>query len=521
VLPAIASRRRSTLAVALVCGAHLAVALDWGLGEGRSLAPDEITPQRVAAARRAGFAGGWHDYYPPLMFYLAAATGAASDALAGEGRESPASWWRHALALRGVSLAAAVATVVGLLALGRRLGLGVGAAVAALAWAASPTVSYYAKTGNVESLYLFGIVVVLALLARALAEGSAGAFVGAAAAAAAAAAVKDQAAAYGLFAALALAIWAAGGDRAAAARRAKLGAIGGRGFAAAVAVGAALALWLLNVPFNLAGVRGHFEALRTVARLAPEFPADAAGKLAQAWQSAVNLEFVLGAPVLLLAGWGLVAVARDDERRERHGVHLWAAGGYALFMWLALPRAYDRFALPVAISAVLLAGAGADDLLVRFPSRRRLVGVALGAVLAFSAARAVELDLRLRFDSRATIGEWIAADGGSYETTWVLGKHDWAPLGGRRVGLGTPRYFGRLLRRSPPRHLVVEAEWSRSPRWSGVVGAAGFVVVHRDAGRVPARLTRPGGARTNLDKISPELVVYRRAAAEAASRGAS
>ena len=511
------SRRRAATAIVLVGATHFAFALDWGIVGQRSVAPDEISPRRVAAARQARFANGWHDYYPPLMFYAAAASHAASDALPGAAPEPEPTFRRRTLAMRTLSVAATVVTVLGLLALGRRIGLGWGTAVAALLWAASPTVTYYAKTGNVESLYLMWLVLALALLARALDEGSAVALVGAGALAALAAATKDQAAVYAVCAAGALLPLHEGLAGLQPARWTALRELGGRGLLAAGASSLAVYLYVLNVPFNPEGVRGHFAALREVARLAPEFEASVAGKLAQAWQAGVNLEFVLGLPAIGLALWGLLAIARDGERRRRHGFHLPAAIGYALFMWLALPRAYDRFLLPIALSAVLLAGEGADDLLARLRRRGWLVGAALVAILVYSGTRAAELDLRLRFDSRVTIREWIARDGGSAPTTWVLGKHDWAALAGRQVGLGEPPYFARELRRWAPRHLVAEAAWSRSLRWARVLRAAGYIEAHRDAGRIPARLSRHGRARTNLDKISPELVVYRRASPPAAS----
>jgi hypothetical protein len=206
------------------------------------------------------------------------------------------------------------------------------------------------------------------------------------------------------------------------------------------------------------------------------------------------------------------------ERRRAHAPHLLLAGGYLAFFWLALPRSYDRFTLPAAISLVLLAGEGWDAGLAW--GRRRLPRLhrpLLALLLAVSLARAVELDLRLLFDARAQVGPWIERDGGGEATTWVVTEAVWLPSYGQRVAYRRPGHFGRLLAEHRPLHVVGESALLDETGWRNMFASRGYREAWRGAGPIPPRLSQPRSSRSNLDKIGRELVIWRRAAAPEAA----
>lgn len=496
---------RSALAgVVLVAVALFAVPLGWGIDGETSWAVDELAPHQIEDARRQGFAEGWNHYYPPMLVYASALVGEVAGIGGFETRELA----RMRLATRFVSLAAATLTVLLVAIVGLRLGLDSGALVAAFLWSASPLVVYFAKTANVESLYLLFLGLALLLLVRYRDSGRFGWLAGTALAAACAAATKDQAAVY--FALLPAVLLLPTDREAAEAATAISPRRRGAHAAAAAAIGLGAYALALNLPANSAGVRAHFARLRRVAETAPEFAATPSGKLAQLAQIAVDLAFVLGPAAVVLAAIGAARLVARGDRRRPHLPHLLLAGGYAGFFWLALPRSYARFTLPLALSGALLAGEGWGAALAwgrdRFP---RWIRPLLALLLLASLARGVELDLRLLFDSRALVGRFIEHDGGDESTTWIVSKADWLPSCGQRVAFRKPAAFGRLLAEHRPLHVVGESALLDEPGWRNMLVSRGYREVWRSDGPVPAVLSHPRWARSNLDKISRELVVWK------------
>jgi len=503
---------RALLAVLALAALLFAVPLDWGLEAVDGMAPDEIGRRHVDEAIASHFSGGWWNVYPPVNFYLLAAAREGAAALVRPDDGLPAFRVRM-LAGRLLACGFALTTVFLLWLTGRELGLGAGAPVAALLWAASPSVAYYAKTANAESFYLLFVALALWAIVRYARRPGLARLVAAGLASATAVATKDQAAVL-LLAALGIAVVRAARREAAAPAPAARAVTKRLAEALLVAVVAVLWLALLFGAFwNRVGVERHFQRIESLpanpAQRAHE--ASLAGRTEQAIAMGGTLVFVLGVPGAALAALGLARLAGSAELRRRALAPLAGAAAHLVFFWLTVPRSYDRLLLPAALVGALFAGAGAEWLLGRWRTRGRAVRWLLAVALAFSAARAAELDLRLLFDSRRLVGDWIRRDGGGVESTWVVGREPWSSAAGFPVASGTPAYFRHQLDRYRPAHLIVEAGQLESAQWRDTYERAGYRVVHRTSGPIPSCISDPRHpARSNLDKVSPELAVLRR-----------
>jgi len=486
------------------------VAVDWGIHSGGAQAPDEIDPEDVRIAESHHFSNGWAKRYPPFFYYVLSAAYSVGEHL---GVEPATSSRAHFLIGRAISLLAMLGTTLIVVRLGRRLGSRTAGLVAGLLWLSSPTVVYYAKTANVEALYLVLLSASLWLLVRFRDEGRHRLLVGAGAVAVLAVATKDQAAAFvSSMPFLALAAIAER-ERAAGAspRRAVGRALLSPGAWTTLVVSLLLGLLVYNLPSNWEGFRRHLKIISGPHWRYVEHASDLAGRLDLALETLRNLVFVVGLPGILLTIAGAVVVTRTPRLRSRHREHLACSVVYLAILWAFVPWNYDRFVLPAAISAVLLAGIGWERVVApRLSGRVR--AIVLTTLGLFCTARAVELDLRLVFDSRRLVGEWIETDGGGFESTWVLAPTSWSPIVGARIQTGLPPYLRRQLRRYRPRHLVLDASLLNAPQWNRLFEEEDYREAWRSAGPIPPRLTVMTGARTNLDKISPELVVLRRGA---------
>jgi hypothetical protein len=382
----------------------------WGLPGRDGWAYDEIKPAHVLAGWHARYSGGWNEKYPPLHYQLLGlAFRPVVWTLEHPNRESEVERTRLVEATRLVSIALALATVAGLLGLGRRLVGSPAAEVAAAFWVASPTVVYYAKTGNLETPYLFWYVLSLLALARALERFTGRRIALFGLAAAAAVATKDQAA--GLYLLLPLPLLA----RAAAERpegeprlrRWLVAALDRRLWAGALVFAVALAA-IYRLPWNFEGLRGHLAKLAQGVEPYRIYDRSAAGLARQALAEARNLAFVAGWPALLLAAAGAARLARDPTLRRRFAPLGASVLGYGLAFLLPIGFVYDRFLLPLAIPVVALAGLGATTLLATRRLPAAFARAALVAALVYSVARSIDLDGRMLHDARVEATRWIA-----------------------------------------------------------------------------------------------------------------
>jgi hypothetical protein len=152
---------------------------------------------------------------------------------------------------------------------------------------------------------------------------------------------------------------------------------------------------------------------------------------------------------------------------------------------------------------------------------------ATAAVLAFGALRAASVDVLLARDSRYTVEDWLRREVGPAPLVAVVGPLEYLPrfdgLHWRRLGPAASR-----LAQVSPEVVVVNADYAR--RADEGTGERAFYAALDDGSlgyRVALRhrtdphvlldtdaLRRDGRGRiwSNLDKVDPEIVVYRRAA---------
>jgi len=499
------------LAMALVLGAW---GLRWGLPGEFGWAPDEVLPADVDSAVAQRFAHGWHTKYPPLHFALLAGA-SAPVRLAGHvaGWDEARVHDARMTAGRVLSLALSLGLLVLVYRCGREMGDAWAGVLAAALLALSVPFAYYAKIANLDVPYLFWFALSLLFFLRARRRAQPRDFALFALAAATAVATKDQA--FALYVLTVPFLWwetvRRGGSGRLAATMCGTGA-----FAYAVLSGAL---------FNPAGWLAHLRLIAGPARTSFRmFDQGLGGHLELLGQTARHLLFVMGGPSLLAALAGLVLAGRERASHRAWLAALVPAVSYVLFFPLVVLYIYDRFLLPVALVLSLLGGLALSRALRTRPGAGRAATV---AVLAFAALRAASVDVLLARDSRYTVEDWLRREVGPAPLVAAVGPLEYLPrfdgLHWRRLGPAASR-----LAQVNPEVVVVNADYARrADEGTGERafyaalddGSLGYRVAlrHRTSPRVlldTDALRRDGHGHiwSNLDKVDPEIVVYRRAA---------
>jgi hypothetical protein len=499
------------LAVALVLGAW---GLRWGLPSEFGWAADEVLPADVDTAVGQRFAHGWHTKYPPLHFALLAAA-SAPVRVAGRalGWEAARVHDARMTAGRVLSLALSLGVLLLVARCGRELGDAVAGVLAAALLASSVPFAYYAKMANLDVPYLFWFALSLLFFLRALRRARPRDFALFALAAAAAVATKDQAFALYVLTAPFL-VWET--VRRGGTARLPVTMLGAGAVAYAVLSGAL---------FNPGGWLAHVRLIAGPASSAFRmFDQGLSGHVELLAQAARQLVFVMGWPSLLAALAGLVLAGWEHARYRTWLASLVPAVSYVLFFPLVVLYVYDRFLLPVALVLSLFGGLA---LARAWRAGAWTPRAATLAVLAFAAARAASVDVLLVRDSRYAVEDWLRREVGPAPLVAAVGPLEYLPrfdgLHWRRLGPAAVR-----LAQVNPDVVVVNADYAR--RADEGTGERAFYTALDDGSlgyRVALRqrtdprtlldtdaLRRDGPGRiwSNLDKVDPEIVVYRRTA---------
>jgi 4-amino-4-deoxy-L-arabinose transferase-like glycosyltransferase len=496
--------------------ALFAYGISWGLPSARGWAGDEILPGVVAAGLRRGFAGGWHTKYPPLHYYLLALLHAPVRALADSGLSWHELNHRLMLAGRWLSVAMALGTVWAVYRAGREVTGRRGALLAAVIVALMPPFVYFAKTANVEMPMLFWLALSLWLFLRVLRRHRTRDWLLLSITAALAVATKDQAYGFYVLAPLALlpslarhrrAEGLPGGVRTLLDRRAWL----------AVAAGVLAFALAFNLAANRRGFEKHVRTLTgadAAAGEAQEYTPNLHGQLQTLHQNVRHLAFCLGWPFFLVSLVGLAdAIRRRREAASRRLLALQALGLSYYFTFLAVILfSRDRYTLPLALPLALCAGHFLDRLL---GSRRLRLATAAGLalVLAWSALRALAVDLRMVNDSRYAAEAWLTAHGAPPRTALAIGRPRHVPriafMDWRRV----LRTDGQALARRRPHYVVVNVTDLRAPKerllYARLLsGDQGYRPAARFHWTSPWDFLDTRGSLTTLDLINPRLAVF-------------
>jgi len=506
------------LAAALVLGAW---GLRWGLPSEFGWAPDEVLPTEVDAAVAQRFAHGWHGKYPPLHFALLAAASAPAR-LAGHVAGWDAARVHDARMTSGrvLSLALSLGVLLVVYRCGRETGDARAGVLAAALLALSVPFPYYAKTANLDVPYLFWFALSVLFFLRALRRGRAADFGFFALAAAAAVATKDQAFALYVLTVPFL-VWEIVRRRRAEGPNSSVWA--DRRLALLLAGGAIAFAVLGGALFNPGGWIAHVRLIAGPASTAFRmFDQGLSGHIALLAQTARHLAFVMGGPSLLAALAGLVFAWQDRAHQRALLATLVPAVSYVAFFPLVVLYVYDRFLLPVALVLALFGGLA----LARATRARSWAAkAAVAGVLALSLARAASVDILMARDSRYAVEDWLRREVGPGPLVAAVGPLEYLPrldgLHWRRLGPAAVR-----LAQVSPDVVVVNADYARRADegtgerafYSALDdGSLGYEVALRRRTRPRValdtdalRMDGPGRIWSNLDKVDPEIVVYRR-----------
>ena len=535
VRPIVRTRRARLAAWALLaCGATLlAWGVTWGLPPDRhTWAADESGPDGVMEILQPRPIGEWPAlaWYPPLYYYATAppvAAFALADRL-GMLPRTTESWQTAALVfMRVTTLLMALATLVAVAACAAEAAGAAAAGFAALALLLTPAFLYYGKTTNVDVPYLVWVSVAMLAFVRIIRRNRLRDYLALGAAAAAAVATKDQAYGFFLFVPLAVVIINAQ-------HRAREGhpapwrhlLIDRKlWYAGALSIAAYAALY--NMAFNWRGWVEHITLVRGFGDAARQFPGTFAGQLGLAGHTAVLLKWSMGWPLLLLAVAGVVRALR--RRKDRWLLWLlWPVASYYLTFIAAGGVAYDRFLLGVMAILAVFAGVACAWL---WRSPRRVLGRGLVAAgVLYSLSYAASINVMLTRDARYAAEAWMDSNVPRDVPVGMLAPIQYAPRLHGRPRLEIEPVLESLAGQRP---CVIVSNTRYAARFGDTVagrellaaladGALGCREAFRHRGSLPSwatlqyeswmRASHESGY-SNLDKINPEIVIYRCCAA--------
>ena len=536
VRPIVRTRRARLAAWALLaCGAVLlAWGITWGLPPDRhTWAADESDPDGVIEILRPRPIREWPAlaWYPPLYYYATAPPVAAfvlADRLGTLPRTSE-SWQTAALVfMRVTTLLMALATLVAVAACAAEAAGAAAAGFAALALLLTPAFLYYGKTTNVDVPYLVWVSVAMLAFVRIIRRNLLRDYLVLGVAAAAAIATKDQA--YGFFVFVPLAVVIVNAQH-----RAREGHAApwrhlliDRKLWYAGALSIAVYATLYNMAFNWRGWVEHITLIRGFGDAARQFPGTCAGQLGLARHTTVLLRWSMGWPLLLLAAVGVVrALGHRNDRWL-----LWLLGPVASYYLAFIAvggAAYDRFLLGVMAILAVFAGVACAWL---WRSPRRVLGRGLVAAgVLYSLSYAVSIDVMLTRDARYTAEAWMDSHVPRDEPVGLLAPIQYLPRLRERPRLEIEPVLESLAGQRP---CVIVANTRYAARFGQTEagqallaaladGSLGCREAFRHRGSLPSwatlqyeswmRASHESGY-SNLDKINPEIVIYRCCAAD-------
>jgi hypothetical protein len=522
--------RRALALVLLLAFGLLIWGLEWGLTDW-SWAADELRPDWVRDVLHQGFGSGWYDKYPWLHYAVLAVPVSAFD-LAGRlgilPVDSLASWAGQLALMRVVSVLMALGALVGAYLCSVELAGPRRAALGPLALLLTPLFVYYGKMANLDMPALCWFAWAMVAFLRIQRAGRLRDYVWLGVAAAGAVATKDQAYAnLALVAAAAVAINA--GQQAGRRWWEKLGrALADRRVWAAAAAAALASAVLHDMIFNFAGFVAHVRLLLTLGDLAI-VPRTARGYLELTGLTLSLFRFSLGWPTFVLAAFGVAGAIARPERRRWLWLLVVPLSFHLSFTWVTL-YVNDRYLFGGVFVLALFAGAAASDLIGAVRWRRAAMPLA-AASFVYALLYAASINVMMNLDARRAATAWVAASTGAQSVVGLVGRN-YMPAIDPPARVATLDPTVESVRQASPDLLVLNArvahrfEQARRPEGRALLraledGSLGYEEAFRYRAPLPAwallQYEAPFRGRgesplTNLDKVNPEVVVYRRRA---------
>ena len=525
--PRVEDRRALGLVLLLAFGL-LIWGLDWGLIE-HSWAADELRPDWARDVLHRGLSSGWCDKYPWMHYAVLAIPVSAFDiadryAILASG--SPASWAAQLALMRVVSVLMGLGTLVAAYLCGVELIGARRAVLGPLALLLTPVFVFYGKTANLDvpSLCWFGWALVAFL--RIVRINRLPDYVWLGVAAAGAVATKDQA--YANLGLLALAIIIVQARRQASPKwwgKLRSALVDSRVLAAGVAAVLASVVFH-NLAFNFGGFVSHIKVLSTLGDLAI-VPRTAAGYVELTGRTVALFRWSLGWPLFVMAVAGVASALARKDRRWWLWLLLPPLSFHLTFTWVTL-YVCDRYLFGGDFVLALFAGAACADLIeaVRWRPAARLA-VAVSFVYALLYASSVNVMMNL--DARHAARRWISAHADERTVIALVGR-SYMPRLDPPIRATVVNASLDEVTRVAPDLVVLNARFAQrferasSPEGRELMraledGSLGFAEAFRYRTPIPAWallqyeapfLGSGESGVTNLDKINPEMVIYRR-----------
>jgi len=179
---------------------------------------------------------------------------------------------------------------------------------------------------------------------------------------------------------------------------------------------------------------------------------------------------------------------------------------------------FDRWLIPLCIILSLFGGQFLSSLVSpnqKFGTAKKVMA---GALLAYSFFYSASVDLLMVKDSRYQAEKWMRENIGTETLVGVMDSKEYLPrLDGFRWAM--IKFPLRDVEQESPDYILVNVEYMRrhdpkSPKYKFYLDLTQKKLKYRPAAgfkyESPWVLIRPGSVLTNLEKINPEIRVYKK-----------
>ncbi len=239
-------------------------------------------------------------------------------------------------------------------------------------------------------------------------------------------------------------------------------------------------------------------------------------------QSVRHMIFALGLPLFVVCGIGVISVLRRASSNRLLLLPLVSVLSYYIFFMSLIGYNYDRFFLPVCAVLSIYGGKWLAEVLEHKRLPRFVTVPAVVAILLYSVIYAASIDTMVIADSRYKAISWMEENvEGDALVSGVGYTYYLPPLYSYRT-----RHLGRtpsvaLLAEIDPEYIVTSSiyEMGLFPEETEGYeffaklhrGELGYELVFQHQGQPIYSLLNRKGIITNLDKINPEIRVFRKA----------
>jgi hypothetical protein len=256
-------------------------------------------------------------------------------------------------------------------------------------------------------------------------------------------------------------------------------------------------------------------------------PRTAGGYLELTGLTLTLFRWSLGWPLFVLSAAGVAGALVRRERRQWLWLLVVPLSFHLCFTWVTL-YVNDRYLFGGIFVLALFAGAVCADALgaVRWPAVTRL---AAAAAFIYALAYASSINVMMSLDARRAVKGWVAAATGEQSVVGLVGR-SYMPRIEPPARVVVVEPSAQAVLQASPELVVMNArfarrfEQARAPEGRALLraledGSLGYEEAFRYRARVPVWAVlqheapfrgRAESPLTNLDKVNPEMVVYRR-----------